>query len=182
MIKCILLALLLPVAAQAVEIKTEADTTYKRAGDTNPLILKKEEALKLDSGDQILFTGENKIPVLVVAPSKSNSTVVLTNEQQDQLMKEATQKTINRSVTEIVTKLVNLENLIKTRNFSVAQNVITDLKAKYPNVAAVHFASGTTNFLMNKKTLAAADLERGLQLEPENPEAQKLLQRIKGGL
>jgi tetratricopeptide (TPR) repeat protein len=182
MIKYFLIAFLLPLSSQALEIKTEADTVYKKAGESATMILKKEDALKLENGDQVLFTGENQVPVLVVAPGKTNSTVVLTNEQQEQLMREATRKTVNNSVSEIVSKLVNLENLIKARNFPVAQTVIADLKTKYPQVAAVYFASGTTNFLLNKKTMAAADLEKGLELEPENPEAKKLLQRIKGGL
>lgn len=181
MMKFIFAAFILPMGAQAVEVKTETEMNYRRASDTATQTLKKDESLKLGAGEQVLFTGENRVPLLVVAPGKTSSTVLLTDAQQNEFIQEATRKKVNSSVSEIVSKLMNLENLIRARNFTGAQAMIEDLKVKYPRVAAIYFASGTTNFLMNKKSVAAADLEKGLALEPDNADAKKLLQRIKGG-
>jgi predicted Zn-dependent protease len=178
-INYIAITLLIPLCAGAVEIRTEMNTSYRKSGQVQPQVLNAGQSVNIAEGEQLIFSGENQLPLLVIAAGAKDSVVTIKKETSQDLIREATLKSINSAVGEIVAKLLNVEVMIKNKSFVQAKNLLQDLKDKYPQVSSVHFASGTTNFLMNNRTLAIADLEKGLTIDPENNDAKKLLERIK---
>ncbi len=171
--------LLCSFMANAVEVRTEMNTNFRRSGQVQSEALPSGQSMTMVEGEQVIFSGENQLPLLVIAAGSEKSVVTIKKDTSQELVREATYKGINNAVSEIVAKLLNVEVMIKNRRFAEAKNLLQDLKEKYPQISSVHFASGTTNFLMNNRAVAIADLEKGLTIDPENSDAKKLLERIK---
>ena len=174
----ILISLLLS-RAFALQVTTDYKTSYQRSGETAQTVLTPQDQLMVEDGQQILFQSEDQVPLLLIVPNSKNSKITLSSQQQKEILEKATQKTVDRAVNEIVNKLSKLDWQLKNKNFAQAQISLNELQEKYPRVAAVHFAQGTTHFLMNNKRAAITSLEQGLQLEPSNTDAQKLLEKLK---
>ncbi|MFM6928379.1 MAG: tetratricopeptide repeat protein [Bdellovibrio sp.] len=170
---------LLITNAFALQVTTDFKAAYQKTGDSNLAVLNPREVLHLDPGQQALFQSDGHIPMLIVIPKDKDAQVHLSNEQQKDLIQKAMQKSVNEAVTDIVSKLQTVEWHIKSKNYSAAQMSLSELQDKYPQVASVYFMQGTVHFLLNNRKAAMTAFEQGLQIDPNNIDAKKLLENLR---
>ncbi|MGE5087296.1 MAG: tetratricopeptide repeat protein [Bacillota bacterium] len=165
----------------ALQVTTDFKTLYQKPGDSNLMELNPRDVLQLDPGQQVLFQADGHIPMLIVVPKDKDAQVHLSNDQQKDLIQKATQKPVSEAVSEIVSKIQATEWLIRSKNYSGAQMNLTELQNKYPQVASIYFMQGTVHFLLNNRKAAVTAIEQGLQIDPNNIDAKKLLENLRKG-
>lgn len=169
------------LSAHAAELRFESDVSVRKLDQNNSESKKSGEALVVNPGDAaIIVHGKKNLPLLVFAPSSNDSKVTLTDAQFELLLQEQLQPTLESATREIVSELRRTESLVQRKDYAQAQTIMSGLKTKYPRVSSVLFMSGTVSFLMNNKAGAIEDLQKGLEFDPQNEPAKKLLAQLKG--
>lgn len=176
----IIASVLFAFQAYAAELVFESDVQIKRNDQTSFEKVKAGETLPLKPGDSVFAMSPQNMPILVVAPVKDQGRVVVSDTNMSAAMQEQLQPTLQKATSEIVDGLRKAEALIQKKDYSQAQTLVMTLKTKYKDISSLLFMSGTLSYLMNNKTAAVEDLQRGLQLDPNNEPAKKLLAQLKG--
>lgn len=140
---------------------------------------KSGDSLQLEPGESILIVPQKSVPLIYTVASP-NATVTISDANVSEALSEKIQEPVEKATNEIVSRMTEAQIHIQKRNYSQAAAIVSDLKQKYPRVSAVRFLSGTIQYLNNNKVAAAEDLQIGLQIEPNNEAAKKLLGQIKG--
>ena len=171
---------LFSVSAQAVELSFDSDMQVKKVSEKTFSTVKSGESLKLAAGEGAIVVPPKSIPVLVYNPSSDKNGITLKDSQFEQLLLEKTQSSIQAATNEIVRGLRQAEAQIQKRDYLKARSDLDSLKRKYPQVSSILFLSGTANYLANDRKAAIDDLNQGLVIDPQNEEAKKLLQQLRG--
>ena len=166
----------------AAEVSFESDIAFKSPDQPDFTTVKAGAGQKLQirAGDTLLILPKQGLPVLLVVPRDDDSRITLTNANFSGLISEVTRPELERSSNEIIDGLRRADTLIQKRDYAQASQVMAPLKDKYPRVSSVQFMSGTIHYLLNDNATAIKDLERGLQIDPENEDAKRLLLKLKG--
>lgn len=176
----LLIFLAAPVARTA-EIIFESDIQFKRPEQNSFESLKAGQGIPLKAGDYIFAMTSHNLPLLVVAPEKERSRVVVSNVLLSSSLQLQLKPHLQKATTEIIEGLRQAETLIQKKDLSQATALITSLKNKYQDIPSLIFMSGTLAYLTNDKNTAVQELQRGLELDPGNEPARKLLKQLKGG-
>lgn len=152
----------------------------KKDSDTDFVSIKSGSTFELNRGDTAIAMHSDGFPFFILAPRDEKSTVVLANGNLQSLMQDQMSGTINRSVAEIVNGLRKSESLMAKKDYTQAMTVLSSLKSKYSQVASIYFLSGSISYLLNNKSLAIDDLQKGLALDPNDQTAKNLLDKLKG--
>jgi hypothetical protein len=173
-------SLFFAVNAPAAELVFEADVQIKKNDQNNFESIKAGQSLPLQAGDNVFVLSSQNLPLLVVAPSKNNSKVVVSDTNMTAALQEHLQPAVQRATVEIIDGLRKAEALIQKKDYTQASTIIVTLKSKYKDISSLLFMSGTISFLMNNKSAAVEDLQKGLILDPANEPAKRLLAQMKG--
>lgn len=165
----------------AGKITFESDVKVKKTEQSNFEDLKAGDSFTLNSGDQVFAITKQGLPLLIFSPSSKNSNLVVQSVSLNAAMTEQLQPTLNKATNEVIDGLRKAESFMQKRDYTQATTVTNQLKQKYGNISSVLFLSGTLNFLMNNKSTAIEDLQKGLAIDPSNEAAKKLLSQLKGG-
>lgn len=168
--------------ALAGKIAFESTVQVKKADQVSFETVASGTNIDINPGDQLLVVSKQGLPLLVFAPSSKDSSIVIQDGAVNTALQEQLQPSIEKSTNEIIEGLRRAETLIQKRDFNQASVVTSSLKEKYKNISSVLFLSGTLNYLMNNKSAAVEDLQKGLALDPNNESAKKLLAQLKGGI
>jgi len=166
--------------AHATDVVFESDVQFKRNNQNAFEPLKAGQSISLNSGDNVFALNGQNMPVLIVAPAKDKARVVVADSNISVALQAQLQPTLQKAISEIVDGLRRAENLIQKKDYVQASAILFSLKSKYKDISSLLFMSGTLSYLQNNKTVAIEDLTRGLQLDPNNEPAKKLLAQLKG--
>lgn len=167
-------------SANAVELSFDADMQVKKVSEKTFASVKSGDTLPLDSGEAAIVLPARGLPVIVVSPSSGKNSITIKDSHFEQILVEKTQAAISSATNEIVRGLRQAEAQIQKRDYMKARTDLEILKKKYPQVSSILFLSGTANYLANDRKTAIDDLTQGLVLDPQNEEAKKLLQQLRG--
>lgn len=167
--------------AKAADLIFESDVQIKKNDQNSFESIKAGEGIPLEPGDNIFVMTKKSLPLLVVAPMKDNAKVVIPDSNMSTALQEQLQPTLQKATSEIVDGLRKAETLIQKKDFPQASAILLSLKSKYKDISSLLFMSGTLAYLMNNKSSAVEDLQKGLALDPTNESAKKLLTQLKGG-
>lgn len=171
---------LLGSLARAAEISFESDVKIKKPGDGVFSDLKGGTSTSLPDGESLMILTPRGMPMLLHSLSSDRSKTVVTDANLEAAFAERIQPALDRSVNSIVDGVRRAEVLIQKKDYLQARTLVNDLKSRYPRISAVLFMSGTIHYLMNNKASAIEDLEKGLQIDPQNESARKLLAQMRG--
>ena len=158
----------------------ESDVKVKRNDQNSFEEIKAGQALSLAPGESVFALNSQNMPVLIVTPAKDKGRVVVADSNMSMAMQAHLQPALQKATGEIVEGLRKAEILIQKKDFTQATAIVLSLKSKYTDIASLLFMSGTLSYLQNNKSAAIEDLSRGLQLDPNNEPAKKLLAQLKG--
>lgn len=167
-------------SARATEVVFESDVKVKRGDQNSFEDIKAGQSLPLIAGESVFALNSQNMPVLIVAPAKDKARVVVADSNMSTAIQAHLQPTLQKATSEIVDGLRKAEILIQKKDFTQASTIILSLKSKYTDISSLLFMSGTLAYLQNNKSSAIEDLSRGLQLDPNNEPAKKLLAQLKG--
>lgn len=167
--------------ARATEIIFESDVQYKRNEQNSFSELKAGQGISVNAGNYLLVKNSKNLPLVVITPGKTNAKVVISDSDFSSLLNLQLQPQLQKATSEIIEGLRQAETLIQKRSLTQANSIVASLKAKYHDIPSLIFMSGTLAYLMNDKATATEELKRGLQLDPSNEPAKKLLKQIQGG-
>lgn len=167
--------------AHASELRFESDVKMKQLDQPAFSTVKAGETINLKAGDATLMVSKKGLPVLIFIPGSSDAKLLLKDSHFDDALREQLSPSLDTATNEIVTGLRKAETLIHKKEIGQALTVVNALKAKYKNVSSVLFMSGTLAYLQNDKAGALTDLEKGLEIDPQDEAAKSLLLRLKGG-
>lgn len=174
-------AVLTGFEAQAADLIFESDVQIKKNDQNSFENLKAGQGFALEPGDNVFVMTPKNLPLLIVAPMKDNAKVVIPDTNMSAALQEQLQPTLQKATSEIIDGLRKAENLIQKKDFPQASAILLSLKSKYKDISSLLFMSGTLAYLMNNKSSAVDDLQKGLALDPTNESAKKLLTQLKGG-
>lgn len=177
----IAIAALTTMEAKSADLVFESDVQIKKNDQTSFESLKAGQGFVLEPGDNVFVMTPKNLPLLIVAPLKDNAKVVVPDTNMSAALQEQLQPTLQKATSEIVDGLRKAETLIQKKDFSQASAILLSLKSKYKDISSLLFMSGTLAYLMNNKSSAVEDLQKGLALDPSNESAKKLLSQLKGG-
>lgn len=175
------LASLVAVHATAADLVFESDVQIKKNDQNAFEEIKAGQSFEITPGDNIFVMSPKKLPMLIVAPAKDKAKVVITDTNMTAALQEQLQPTLQKATSEIVDGLRKAEILIQKKDYPQASAILLALKGKYKDISSLLFMSGTLAYLMNNKSSAVDDLQKGLLLDPSNESAKKLLAQLKGG-
>lgn len=166
-------------ASHAAQIRFEGAVKVKRgAGGFDEL--KQGQTVELKDGESLFALPERGIPVVVYLPASSSAELTVTDGDLRTALGAELRPVLETSTSEIVNGLRKAESLMQRKSYEQALSIVGDLNKKYPRISAVLFLSGTIHYLLNDKATAIDELSSGLQLDPQNEPAKKLLERLKG--
>lgn len=171
--------LLIASSVHAEEITFESDVKVKREGESSFATLKTGEHLKLKTGESALVTTSQGFPMLIYSPKSSSAEIHVADVNLEVFAQDQLRPQLDKATKEIVAAIHKTDTLLQRREYDQALAAITPVRAKYPSISSVLFASGTANYLTNHKQSAIDDLQKGLELDPDDAAAKKLLQRLK---
>jgi hypothetical protein len=174
-------AVLTTFEAKSADLVFESDVQIKKNDQNAFASLKAGEGMVLEPGDNVFVMTKKNLPLLIVAPMKDNAKIVVPDSNMSAALQDQLQPTLQKATSEIVDGLRKAETLIQKKDFSQASAILLSLKGKYKDISSLLFMSGTLAYLMNNKSSAVDDLQRGLALDPSNESAKKLLTQLKGG-
>jgi len=166
--------------AMAAELVFESDVQIKKNEQNSFETIKAGQSLPLQAGDNVFVMTSQNLPLLVVAPSKNNSKIVVSDTNMTAALQEHLQPIVQKATMEIVDGLRKAETLIQKKDYTQASTIILSLKSKYKDISSLLFMSGTISYLMNNKSAAMEDLQKGLIIDPANEPAKRLLAQMKG--
>lgn len=165
--------------SQATTVNLQTNAQVRRLNENNFVEKKSGESVEISSGESLLIIPNKSVP-LIYTSSAPNSVVTITDTNVASALAETIQEPVEKATNEIVSRMTEAQIHIQKKNYSQAASIVSDLKQKYPRVSAIRFLSGTVHYLNNNKAAAAEDLQVGLQIDPNNESAKKLLGQIKG--
>lgn len=165
--------------SQATTVNLQTNAQVRRLNENNFVEKKSGESVEISSGESLLIIPNKSVP-LIYTSSAPNSVVTITDTNVASALAETIQEPVEKATNEIVSRMTEAQIHIQKKNYSQAASIVSDLKQKYPRVSAIRFLSGTVHYLNNNKAAAAEDLQAGLQIDPNNESAKKLLGQIKG--
>ncbi len=177
----ILVGSLVYSGAFATTVVFESDVRVKREGQSSFEVQKKDSPLSLKNGDSALVSTSQGLPLLIVTPKDEKSQIRVSDSDLSTVTRDQLQPALQAATSEIVDGLRKAEALIQRRDYEQALQTTSGLKAKYPRLSSILFTDATANYLSNNKAAAIESLERGLELEPSNASATKLLKKLKEG-
>lgn len=177
----IAIAALTTMEAKSADLVFESDVQIKKNDQTSFESLKAGQGFILEPGDNVFVMTPKNLPLLIVAPLKDNAKIVVPDTNISAALQEQLQPTLQKATSEIVDGLRKAETLIQKKDFPQASAILLSLKSKYKDISSLLFMSGTLAYLMNNKSSAVEDLQKGLALDPSNESAKKLLSQLKGG-
>lgn len=166
--------------ASAEEVSFESDVSCKKADEMNFSTIKSGDKLVLKPGETAFVLSKNGVPLLIY-PSAKDSRITVTDANFASLLSEMLQPQLEKSSSEIIDGLRRADSLIQKRDFNQAAQVILPLRTKFPRISSVLFMDGTIHYLLNDRATAIADLEKGLQIDPGNEDAKRLVAKLRGG-
>jgi hypothetical protein len=166
--------------AKSEEITFDSEVHYKKEMQNAFSDLKKGEVLQLKTGETALVSTAQGMPLLVYSAQNKNSQVHVNDENLNSLLQEQLQPALEKATAEIIEGIRRTEGLLQKRDYVQALAVISPIKEKYHTISTVLFLSATAHYLSNNKGPAMEDLQKGLQLDPNNEPAKKLLEKLKG--
>lgn len=179
---CALVAsILAPQFLFAADVTFESDVRIKKEDQSAFQPLKGGTPLRLETGESALVSTSQGLPMLIYSIKDKRSKIQIDDANLNVLAQDQLRPALEKATNEIISGLQKVEAAIQRRDYDQALALVTPLKAKYPNIAAVQFASGSANYLTNRKSDAINDLEKGLANDPDNAAAKKLLAKLKGG-
>ena len=167
------------LSAVAGDISFESEVRFKRENKQAFETLKVGEVLKLKSGESALVSTAQGFPMLIYSPSGEGSQVKVADVNLEVFAQDALRPQLEKSTREVVNILRKVDTYIDRREYDQALATLAPLRAKYPNISSVLFASATVNYLTNHRATAVEDLQKGLELDPDDAAAKKLLARLK---
>ena len=167
--------------AKAADLVFESDVQIKKNDQTSFEPIKAGQSFEISPGDNIFVMTPKSLPLLIVAPAKDKAKVVITDSNMSAALQEQLQPTLQKATSEVIDGLRKAEALIQKKAYPQASAILLALKGKYKDISSLLFMSGTLAYLMNNKSSAVDDLQRGLALDPSNESAKKLLAQLKGG-
>jgi len=169
------------VLANAEEISFESDVSYKKNDQQEFTEVKSGEKIELSRGDNAFVTTKQGIGIFILSPEKSDAQIVIPDTSVNQSIFEQLRPTLEKDTSEIVDGLRKTEALVQKRDYNQASQIILALKQKYKNISSILFMNATIRYLLNDKNAAIEDLTKGLEIDPTNESAKKLLSQLKGG-
>ena len=165
--------------AAAEEISFESEVRVKRENQNGFEALKPGTALKLKAGESALVSTAQGFPMLIYAPTGPSAQVKVADVNLEIFAQDALRPQLEKSTREVVNSLRKIDSLIERREYDQALAALNPLRSKFPNISSVLFASATVNYLTNHRQTAIEDLQKGLELDPDDAAAKKLLARLK---
>jgi Flp pilus assembly protein TadD len=165
--------------AKSEEITFDSEVHYKKEMQSAFSDLKKGDVLQLKTGETALVSTAQGMPLLVYSAQNKNSQVHVDDENLNSLLQEQLQPALEKATGEIISGIRRTEGLLQKRDYVQALAVISPIKEKYPAISSVLFLSATVHYLSNNKGPAMEELQKGLQLDPNNEPAKKLLDKLK---
>lgn len=166
-------------SALAGEISFESEVRIKRENQSGFETLKVGETLKLKSGESALVSTAQGFPMLIYSPATPGAQVKVADVNLEVFAQDALRPQLEKSTREVVNVLRKVDTFVDRREYDQALATLAPLRAKYPNISSVLFASATVNYLTNHRQTAIDDLTKGLELDPDDAAAKKLLARLK---
>lgn len=166
----------------ASEIFFESAVQIKKNNQSVFMPLPAGQSLPMQAGESAFILTSQNIPVLIYAIQNKDSKITLEDSNVSAAIQEYLTPNLQKATHEIIEGLRKTEALIQKRDLSQAVTIVTALKEKYQNIPSVLFMSGTVHYLMNKKSSAIEDLQKGLMIDSNNESAKKLLAQLKGSL
>jgi hypothetical protein len=167
--------------ANSADLIFESDVQFKKNTQNSFENLKAGEGMSLEAGDNVFVMTKKNLPMLIMAPARDKAKIVIPDTNMSAALQEQLQPTLQKATSEIIDGLRKAESLIQKKDFSQASSILLSLKSKYKDISSLLFMSGTLAYLMNNKSSAVDDLQKGLALDPTNESAKKLLTQLKGG-
>jgi hypothetical protein len=167
-------------AAHAAEVTFETDVTCKK-NNQEAVAVKAGSKIKIDRGENIFAVSPQSVPLLILSPSSDSAKITVTDSNFKSILQQLIQPQIDSEANEIIDSLRRIDALLQKRDYAQAVQIINALKEKYNQLSSVMFMSGTVHYLMNDKTTAIDDLEKGLVIDGHNESAKSLLKKLKGG-
>lgn len=180
LIKLFIFSLILLQFAKAQTVYFDSDVQIKKNQEDKFTDLKSGQTIKLSPGDFLLAQTKDNLPVLVLAAKSDKANVKITNADISQNYLKKLNSQVNDQVSEIIDALRKSESLMQKREYMQALTILNPVREKYQQNAELLFLSGTLNYLLNNNKIAQDELEKGLEINPKNSAAQKLLENIKG--
>jgi hypothetical protein len=162
------------------EISFESNVSYKKNDQADFTQAKDGDKIHLERGENIFVITKN-MPLFILAPTKSEAIITIPDASINSAIFEQVRPSIEKNTSEIIDGIRKTESLIQKRDYNQASQIIINLKQKYRNISSILFMSATVRYLLNDKSAATEDLEKGLEIDPTNESAKKLLSKLKGG-
>ncbi len=163
----------------AEDIFFESEVRVKRENQNSFEALKPNSPLKLKAGESALVSTAQGFPMLIYAPSSPSAQIKVADVNLEVFAQDSLRPQLEKSTRDVVNTLRKVDAFIERREYDQALAILAPVRAKYPNISQVLFASATVNYLTNNRALAVDDLQKGLELDPEDAAAKKLLARLK---
>lgn len=165
--------------SHATTLNLQTNAQVRRLSENNFVEKKSGDSIELTSGESLLIIPNKSVPLIYTA-SAPNAVVTITDANVSAVVAETIQEPVEKATNEIVSRMTEAQIHVQKKNYTQASSIMSDLKQKYPRVSAIRFLSGTVHYLNNNKVAAAEDLQAGLQIDPNNESAKKLLGQMKG--
>lgn len=172
---------LLTLAAHAYELKLPSETLYKFNNEDSFKVHKSNEPLDIPADAPVFIKTKNNLPILIYQPTNKNSKIEINDSNFKELSELALNPILNEALNELTMANLELQTMIKEKNYLPALNRLSELKIKYPKIAHLYFLEASVLYLRNNKGQAIISLEKGVEIYPQNEDAQKLLKILKGG-
>lgn len=165
----------------AENLTFETDVQYKKNNQQNFETLKSGQKLDLEKGENAFIISKKNIPMLVFSAKSSDATITIPEASMSAGVIELVNSHIEKSTDEIIEGIRKAESFIQKRDYTQASQIVGFLKQKYKNNSSILFMSASIHYLKNDKQNAINDLQEGLEINPTNENAKKLLSKLKGG-
>jgi hypothetical protein len=166
--------------AKAATLHFTADAKIKRGDKAEFTPVSSGSAVEVSPGESVFVLTQRGIPMLVIGASAKDSKIEISDPELSNVVKERLGPALEEATREIVNELRRAELLVQRQDLQGARAVIAPLKSKYPTQSTVLFLSASVLYLLGDHMGASGDLKKGLELDPKNESALKLLERLKG--
>lgn len=176
----LLVLLLLPSAALTAELRPRVASRLSVLGEPQSFPLAAGETFELDSKKAYLLEADDRMPVMLI-PSSSSETIEAEGPRLSQALAPTVTTAVNQEFVKLFPRVSKIQSLLQQRRLKEAEAQINALESDRPDFRFVMFFRASLLLLQGNR-VAARDLARqGVSQFPDYEDGKVFLKNLEGG-